>query len=226
MSRPASEPELSQLLVDGAVAGKPLAAILDDLCTTLVASGVPLTRATVGALLIHPLLDATLVIWRADRGVSFDDTPRPAVRGNEAWRHSPFFQMHETGQAMLRRRLEDGEGTDEHQVLADLRAEGATDYLALRTCLASGLALGDGTEIFSSWTTARQGGFGPAEVERIRRIERLLAVVVAASLSTATAGTLLATYLGADAARRVLGGDIERGRAEMIHRDDMALRGE
>jgi len=42
-------------------------------------------------------------------------------------------------------------------------------------------------------------------------------VVVAAALGSATTATLLATYLGADAAQRVLGGDIERGRAEMIH---------
>ena len=42
-------------------------------------------------------------------------------------------------------------------------------------------------------------------------------MVIAAALGTATAGTLLATYLGADAARRVLGGDVERGKVEMIH---------
>ena len=42
-------------------------------------------------------------------------------------------------------------------------------------------------------------------------------MVVAGTLGNATAATLLATYLGSDAAQRVLGGDIERGRAEMIH---------
>ena len=80
-----------------------------------------------------------------------------------------------------------------------------------------GVTLGDGTSIFSSWVTDRPGGFAEAELERIRAIEPLLAVVIAAALGTATAGTLLATYLGADAARRVLGGDIERGKVEMIH---------
>src|SRR5262249_22339672 len=62
----------------------------------------------------------------------------------------------------------------------------------------------------------RAGGFTAAELDRIRGVEPLLAVVIAAALGTATAGTLLATYLGADAASRVLGGDIERGRVEMI----------
>ncbi len=181
------------------------------------AAGLPLSRATVGALLIHPLLDATLVIWRPDRGAYLDDTPRPLVRGQEAWRNSPFHMLEQADRRELRCRLERGEGMGEFAVLGELAAEGATDYLVLRTRLAPGVTLGDGTSIFSSWITDRPGGFAEAELDRIRAIEPLLAVVIAAALGTATAGTLLATYLGADAARRVLGGDVERGKVEMIH---------
>ena len=204
-------------LVDSAVAGAPPAAILEALCRAMAADGLPVVRASVGALLVHPLLDATLVIWRADRGAYLDDTPRPAVRGSEPWRDSPFHRLDQAGGAMLRHRLELGQGLDEFPVLAALRAEGATDYLVLRTQLARGVTLGDGTSVFSSWVTDRPGGFSDAEIDRIRAIEPLLAVVVAAALGTATTGTLLATYLGADAAQRVLGGDVERGKVEMIH---------
>ncbi len=211
------DPKLAAVLVDAAVEGRLPAAILEALCRALVDGGMPISRATAGAFLIHPLLDATLVIWRADRGAYLDDTPRPTVRGNEAWRHSPFFRMEQEGSDLLRLRLELGEGTGEFVVLADLAAEGATDYLALRTRLAAGVTLGAGTSIFSSWITRRAGGFTPAELDRIAGIEPLLAVVLAAALGTATAGTLLATYLGADAASRVLGGDVERGKVEMIH---------
>jgi adenylate cyclase len=217
MPRPPLDPWLAAVLVDAAVAGKAPAAILEDLCRALVADGLPLARATVGAMLVHPLLDATLVIWRADRGTYLDDTPRPAVRGDEAWRRSPFFAMDQAGADLIRHRLERGEGTGEFAVLADLRDGGGTDYLALRTRLAPGVALGEGTAIFSSWVADRSGGFAVSELERIRGVEPLLAVVVAAALGASTAGTLLATYLGADAARRVLAGDVERGRVEMIH---------
>ena len=79
------------------------------------------------------------------------------------------------------------------------------------------MTLVDGTSIFSSWITDRPGGFADADLERIRAIEPVLTVVTAAALGTATAGTLLATYLGADAASRVIGGDVERGKVEMIH---------
>ena len=216
MSRPVFDQRLTSVLVDAAIAGKASAEILEDLCRSMGNDGVRLYRVTVGAFLLHPLLDATLAIWRPDRGAYLDDTPRPAVRGSEAWRQSTFYHMEQTGSDMMRCRLAVGEG-HEFAVLAGLAKEGATDYVALRTRLAGGVMLGDGTGIFSSWTTDRKGGFTEVELERIRGIEPLLAVVVAASLGTATAGTLLATYLGADAARRVLGGDIERGRVEMIH---------
>jgi adenylate cyclase len=218
MGAPAPPDKLVATLVDAAIAGASPAAILDALCRAMVESaGLPLVRASVGALLVHPLLDATLVIWRADRGAYFDDTPRPTVRGNEPWRSSPFHALEQAGTAMLRCRLERGEGVGAFEVLRDLKAEGATDYLTLRTRLAPGVTLGDGTSIYSSWVTAQPGGFADADIERIRGVEPLLAVVVAAALGTATAGTLLATYLGADAARRVLGGDVERGKVEMIH---------
>ena len=217
MVRSSSDQHLAATLVDAAIAGRTPAAILEALCRAMAGTGVPLTRATVGALLVHPLLDATLVIWRADRGAYLDDTPRPTVRGNEAWRNSPFHQLEQADATSIRYRLDRGEGADEFPVLHDLKMEGATDYLVLRTRLASGVTLGDGTSIFSSWITDRPGGFTAADLDRIRGVEPLLAVVIAAALGTATAGTLLATYLGADAARRVLGGEVERGKVEMIH---------
>lgn len=209
--------QLAAVLVDAAITGRAPAAILEGLCRAMVDLGLPLSRAAIGAFLVHPLLDATLVVWRSDRGAHIDDSPRPAVRGNERWRHSPFYRMEQSGTNLQRYRLDQGEGAQDFAVLAELAAEGATDYVALRTRLAAGVTLGQGTSIFSSWVTHRVGGFTAAEIDRIRGIEPLLAVVTAAALGTATAGTLLATYLGADAAARVLSGDIERGHVEMIH---------
>ncbi|MGE3291244.1 MAG: adenylate/guanylate cyclase domain-containing protein [Geminicoccaceae bacterium] len=215
MTEPGSD--LSSVLVAAAIAGRSPTEILEAISRAMVEAGIPLLRTTVGALLLHPLLDATLVIWRPDRGAYLDDTPRPAVRGTEAWRDSPFHRLEQAEGRMRRYRLAEDEGTGEFPVLAQLVAEGASDYLVLRTRLAPGLALGDGTSVFSSWACDRPGGFTDAEIARISAIEPLLAVVVAGALGNATAATLLATYLGSDAARRVLGGDVERGRAEMIH---------
>jgi adenylate cyclase len=204
-------------LVEAAVSGQDLPTLLDSLSRALVEVGVPLARSTAGAFLLHPLLDATLVIWRRGRGALVDDTPRPAVRGEEAWRGSPFHRLLLADERVLRRRLERGEGTDAHPVLAGLAAEGATDYLALRTGLGARVALGGASDFYSSWATDRPGGFADEDMELIRELAPLAAFVFASALNADTTRTLLATYLGADAASRVLGGDIERGRVEMIH---------
>jgi adenylate cyclase len=217
MNRLPPDPHFTAALVAAAIEGGTVATILERLCGAMAAAGLPLHRATVGTLLVHPLLDATLVIWRPERGAYLDDTPRPVVRGSEAWRGSPFHELDLADRDAMRLNLEQGEGTARFAVLRELAADGATDYLVLRTRLAPGVGLGAGTTIYASWTTARPGGFTADELTRIEGITPLLAVVTAAALGTATAGTLLATYLGSDAAQRVLGGDIERGRAEMIH---------
>ena len=216
MARPPPDPTLVTVLADAAIAGRSAAAILELLCGAILELGVPLSRASAGALLVHPLLDATLAIWRRDRGAYLDETPRPATRGDEAWRRSPFYRMKLDDRQALRCRLELGEGITDFAVLAELAAEGATDYYALHTSLASGVTRGEGTGVYSSWITDRPGGFTGRELDLIRGIEPILAVVMAGTLGNATAETLLATYLGADAAGRVLGGDVERGRVEMI----------
>ena len=214
----ADEPSLrvAAALVDAAIAGRDLPALLERLGEAVSGSGVPLARAAVGVLLLHPLLDAKLVVWRRGQGASVVDSPRPAVRGDEIWRRSPFYRMRLAGEGLFRRRLERGEGTDELATLADLAAEGATDYVALRTRLGAGATLGEADDIFLSWVSDRPGGFAEEQVGLLRRLQPLAAFLFASALNVGTARTLLATYLGADAARHVLGGAIERGRAEPI----------
>lgn len=210
MPRPPLNAMLASVLLDAAIAGHGPQVVLEGLCRAMAEMGLPLARAAVGARPAHPLVDSTTVVWRADVAPS-------AAHGNEAERHGPFDRLELDDAGILRRRLDRGEGAGESLFLATLAAEGTTDYVALRTRLASGVALGEGTSILSSWSTGRAGGFTTADLDLIRSTQPLLAVVLAAALGAATAGTLLTTYLGADAARRVLSGDVDRGRVEMIH---------
>ena len=86
------------------------------------------------------------------------------------------------------------------------------------------LATKDVNENQSRWFTIACPGSAADKLRRAQRLEGMqshayesLYAVVAAALGTSTATTLLATYLGADAGRRVLQGAIARGEAE--HRD-------
>jgi adenylate cyclase len=208
--------QVALALVEAAIAGHDLSRLVAIYCEALVAAGIPLARAAVGALLLHPVLNATLVIWRRGRGAMVEDTARPVLPGLEPWRSSPFHHLMTSGERSLRLRLEQGEGPDAFAMVAGLRQEGLTDYLGLRLRLGEAVTLSEEDDLFSSWASDRPGGFSDEHVALIRELEPLAAFVFTSALNNATARTLLATYLGADAARRVLGGAIERGRAETI----------
>jgi adenylate cyclase len=70
--------------------------------------------------------------------------------------------------------------------------------------------------IFSSFTTDRPSGFEDAELEIIDRIVPCLASAILGISLGRIADTLVETYLGRDAGRRVLRGSIERGVAGRI----------
>lgn len=207
---------LTLALMEAAVAGRGLRGLVEAYSEALVEAGVPLARAAVGALLLHPVLNATLVVWRRGQGATVEDTARPVQPGLEPWRPSPFHRLLVSGERCLRLRLEQGEGLGEFPMLAELRAQGLTDYLGLRLRLGEAVTLSEEDDLFSSWASDRPGGFTPDNIALIQGLEPLAAFVFASALNNATARTLLSTYLGSDAARRVLGGAIERGRAETI----------
>ncbi len=114
---------------------------------------------------------------------------------------------------MLRRRI-DETSIAEFPGLADFAAMGGADYLALRQPIGSGAAIGEVREMFTSWLTDRPSGFSGEDLALFERLQPHLVLAVRAVSNVWIARALLETYLGRDAARRVLAGDIVRGRTE------------
>jgi adenylate cyclase len=105
----------------------------------------------------------------------------------------------------IRCRIGDPGSPQNYPILAELRAEGVTDYLALPVRFS-------GERINAmSVATDRPNGFTEAEIERIKAVVPLLALVLEVKETRRISSTLLDTYLGHDAGRRVLGGLIRRG---------------
>jgi adenylate cyclase len=96
-------------------------------------------------------------------------------------------------------------------MLAELRNEGLTDYLA------SPLLFTDGEIHLATWTTRQPGGFTDAQIEAIESIVAPLARVAEVRALRRTAGNLLDTYVGNNAGERILAGQIRRGHTEAIH---------
>jgi adenylate cyclase len=70
--------------------------------------------------------------------------------------------------------------------------------------------------VYSSWTTDAPAGFTEAQIGALERLVPALALAVKCASLARIAGTLVETYLGRDAGRRVLRGHIARGVADRI----------
>jgi adenylate cyclase len=206
-------------LIDAALVGRRDDELMGILCEDLLGHGVPILRGSISTEFLHPTLEFRVSRWIRGRGVesqTFGRRPHGAS-DSEAWLKSPFYQLVTRHERMLRRRIDEA-SMAEFPVLADFAAIGGTDYLALRQPIGPGVAIGDVHEMFTSWVTDRLDGFRTQELALFEQLQPPLVLAVGAVSNVWIARTLLETYLGHDAARRVLAGNIVRGRAETTRR--------
>jgi adenylate cyclase len=212
--------EISRWISEHTLAGEPETRLLEGACERLTGLGVGLRRVVIGCDTLHPVLEGRIFEWRRDRdAVKQTDCGRreDPQKADDKWVRSPFNHLLSTGDSRLRRRVgpETNSGL-EFPILADLAAEGVTDYVAYCHRLGGAAVIGQMDCIFSSWTTDQAGGFGDGELEAIDRVMPCLAGALLGISLGRIADTLVETYLGRDAGRRVLRGSIERGVAERI----------
>jgi adenylate cyclase len=221
--------ELSAWLTQAGLAGTAETEIVSGFCERCVAAGLPLGRAIVFIDTLHPVHEGRMFRWGlAAAESSFLEYGRTdpnalAAAGSNAeeleaaarWRRSPFYSMLQTGDSTLRRRL--GAASDgEFTILPEMRAAGMTDYLAVIDRFAADGVIGEMDCVYSSWATGAPGGFTDGHIAALQRLTPFLALAIKAVALAHMAGTLMQTYLGRDAARRVLSGRIMRGVADRI----------
>jgi adenylate cyclase len=97
-----------------------------------------------------------------------------------------------------------------------MQAAGLTDYVAIINRFAAEGSIGEMDCVYSSWMTKHPGGFDDEHIATLQRLAPFLALAVKSVSLTRMAGTLMQTYLGRDAGRRVLSGRIVRGVADRI----------
>jgi adenylate cyclase len=213
---PARLSELRAWLTEAGLAGESETAILDGFCRRAASAGLPIARATLIVDTLHPVHEGRAFRWRGDAGSGQTELieygPSNEGEAAENWRRSIFFHMLQTGRSLLRLRLLTGEAA----VLpsgTNLQAEGMTDFVALITRFG---AIGEMDCIYSYWSTDQPNGFEDAQIAALTGLMPMLALAVKCVSLARIAGTLVETYLGRDAGRRVLSGRIRRGVAERI----------
>lgn len=223
---------LSAWLAKAGLRGESEPRLVNGFCERALAAGLPINRALVLIDTLHPVYEGRVVRWGYDLsqpvvqeygrthlpGGTADLHLSSGVEQTEVvarWRASPFFRMLQTGESLLRRRLT-ATSENEFPVLGDYRAAGMTDYLAVINRFAPEGVIGEMDCVYSSWVTAHPDGFADAHIAALTRVVPTLALAIKAVALARMTGTLMETYLGRDAARRVLSGRIMRGVADRI----------
>ncbi|MDP9137971.1 MAG: adenylate/guanylate cyclase domain-containing protein [Pseudomonadota bacterium] len=205
-------------VAEAGLAGESETSLFTGFCARAVAAGVPLARATVGIDTLHPIYEGVFRTWQRTSGETTSAVygqPDDRQSATLLWQGSSFYHLLQTGESLLRRRPP-AANEQEFNILPELRTMGMTDYVAIVNRISGDRVIGEMDCVYSSWATDLASGFTEADVAALRQLAPHLAVVIKAASLARIAGTLVETYLGRDAGRKVLGGRIVRGVADRI----------
>ena len=183
--------------------------LVDRFCRCLRSRGVPISRMTVIIPTLHPQVFASVFVWREDDGVKTIYEPHD-VLAQPKFQASPIAPILR-GAGGVRRRLEEPDCKLDYPVVQDLRAEGATDYVAMPFRFA------DGQLNVLSMTSFAKGGFSTAHLGQIYEVLPVLGRLFEVYAQRRTAVTLLETFLGRRTGARVLDGLVRQGDGEHIN---------
>lgn len=204
---------LRDWLIGEGLQGGSLSGLLEGFATRLTAAGYPLSRAALASAAIHPDFRAFSVNWRAATGISEDMVQHDAP--SEEFENSPLRFMVVENLQRRHWRLSDEAACSRFPLLAQLRAEGHTDY-ALQLVRFGGSATIAIPGVALSASTTQPDGLSDAQLEVLNGLTPLLALAAyRIGLFSMTVG-LLDAYLGHDAGLRILNGQIRRGHGERL----------
>lgn len=213
--------ELSTWLIQEGLRGTSRTEMLKNYCHELIRLGVPLFRANITQSALHPVYGAIGFNWQKEEGHEEAEYAH-TERVPDNWIASPFYHMIKTAEFEYRERMHTDGPPSQFPLLNEMVAEGATDYFAMVILFEDWSEVNpDNLEEVSegalmSWMADRPGGFTDEEVTLIRETASVLSLVLKSGTHRKTAEDLLGIYLGRDAGRRVLSGEIQRGSTRWI----------
>lgn len=211
--------DLGAWVTEAGLLGLSAGELLSGFCERARAAGLPIATALVLVDTLHPVHEGRAFRWRRENAnesavVEYgrSDVDEEAA---QRWRRSPMYHLVQTGASTLRRRLTGSDPLD-FPALEELRAAGVTDYLAIMHRFSPSAVIGEMDCVHASWAADDPDGFSDRHLAALLRLSPSLALAVKAASLAQIAETLVETYLGRDAGRRVLSGYIQRGTAERI----------
>jgi adenylate cyclase len=170
--------------------------------------GIPVDRMSWTVPTLHPEIYNAQNVWQVD--CPFEEHQRFFnKRATDLYRTSPFWVLLEGEDTEVRCRVIPDDPAPRFPVLRHFAKAGFTDYLAMIQPPRNSYEKAPVT-----FNTRRPGGFSEADVESLRALLPLLTLLLTLNGQRARSRDVLETYVGIDAASRVLDGNIRRG--EMI----------
>jgi adenylate cyclase len=200
-------PLVHWLLTDARRLGEPKA-FVTALAEQFLAHGIAVSRLVSGVPILHPQVHSYSARWDLGQGAS-ERFFQLTAETLPVLENSPVKTVY-TGGGSVRCDPTAPARAGEYNILADLRREGVTDYVALS------VPFSDGSAKLLAVATRRRGGFADDEIELLEAITPAVAVNLEVQALRLTARTLLETYVGRQAGARVLDGAIKRGMGESI----------
>jgi adenylate cyclase len=210
-----ADPELNiqpvvDWLIEGAQPSRLPRDVLLETCRRTVAAGLPIYRLGLFVRTLHPNLLGRGFIWHADKDEVEITQATHDMLDSEVFLNSPirivFFEHVE-----VRRRLADADCPMDFPVLEELRADGATDFLA------APLRFVNGEVHAASFATRRAGGFRDDQLAALRRLLPPFTRMVEIFGNMQKTRNILDAYLGPSAGQKVLAGQIKRGDGQDIN---------
>lgn len=203
--------KVADWLNQSVLAGNDLETLVKGFCERLAAAGLPLKRVHLSFSMLHPLYDALGFTWVRGRGLEIESFRNEPGAPSDRFLTSPYYHLLSNKLDHLRRRL-DPSLPSEFPVFDDLRLIGVTDYLAFVHSFNGNASQG----MMGSWSTDSAAGFSDSMISALLRIQNHLAMATKMAVLTKLADNMMTTYLGGDAGRRVLDGQIKRGEGDTI----------
>lgn len=166
--------------------------------------GIAVSRLSVLIWSLHPLIVGKNYVWTKDGDEVATTAPTYEIHSHPAFINSPLRHVSK-GLGGIRQRLDIDLPDNSYPIMQDLRAAGATDYVAMP------LAFSDGRINVLTLTSDRPDGFTTADLGLVFELSNVVSRFYELFIQKENARSLLETYVGKRSGARVLGGEIRRG---------------
>jgi adenylate cyclase len=176
--------------------------LLDAFCERVSGAGVPIDRVSLHQRAFHPQYRGVSRIWHSDRPME-EKFLDHGIEKTATYIESPVRLVVDEGKSLAWRL--DGNAPLPFPILDELREEGFTHYVMEPMVYAIGI-----TSAFA-WATKQMGGFSAAEMRFFRDVLPSFAAVAELKALRRFIGGVLTTYVGTEAGKLVLDGQVRRG---------------